>query len=139
MHSLTKFPSSMGQRIILAGLGLQKFDEALAAISNINDMFEGEVPEGQFQPLETAAFEGFTCLRFANRYLTLGGDNHQTEPYKIVDPFGILRRAVGHKYNHTEENMVQYFRQREFERENGERFICLSMMSHSLPAHQSDH
>lgn len=119
--SVSKYPGSTGQRVVLTGYDQIPFQDSLKAITNINATFEVEVPDDQFEPFETLEVDGLTCLKFTNRYLTpkdsAGG--HQILSLDDVDPRGYLKRAAGPRYVHTEENVVQYFRQRMFQDDKG--------------------
>ena len=103
---------------MLSGLDLPAFHEDLKAIRNINAAFEAEFPPGKFQPLEVVNVHGQDCIRISNRFLTpksdTGSSQHIADSMKLIDPYGILQRAAGPKYVHTEDNVVKYYKKRQF-------------------------
>ena len=123
-HRVYKKPDVVTQKIVLTGFDLPAFQNILNAIENINQAFSVEVPEGTYHALEVEEIDGRQCIRFQNRLLTPkfaagNANNHDMKSLQIVDPYSILRKAAGKKFLHTEENVVQYFRKRQFAREDG--------------------
>lgn len=108
----------MGQRVAVTGLGLDNFQDILEGIRNINDTFMAEVPPEKFQGIEPTEVDGMTCIRFANRFLTPKSMAEQTvhthSSMLIIDPYSHLKRAAGNKYVHTDDNVVKYFKKRQF-------------------------
>ena len=124
VYSVQKFIGSIGQRIMLTGFDLEAYQDIIKALANINQIFAEEAPDGQFQPIEVVQQEGNNCLRFANRYLTpksqSANDKHVADSLSVIDPYGYLKKMAGTKFVHAEENVVQYFKKRQFIERSGE-------------------
>ncbi|KAF9465631.1 hypothetical protein BDZ94DRAFT_1306973 [Collybia nuda] len=104
------------QSLTISGLGTTKFDQALAAATEIYGAFDRTFPDGQLESWSASGFISpgdFSALDASNRYMIPRRDvpkaQHQPFP-PHVDPKRILEEmAIGSEHVHTEENSVFYF------------------------------
>lgn len=88
-----------------------QFNEAVAAMEDIRDMFGLEFASGALKSVDQNMFEGELGLTFGTRYFTPShickNDTGEKLPAEI-DPLGILTKAARGKGKFLLENMVLY-------------------------------
>jgi len=103
----------MRQSVMLTGLSSTKFNNAMASIRAIEDMFRQLIATGQMDDWAPSNFKGHMTIDISNRYFTPAHDaSHQDEqvPFSMaVDPDRLLSVAMGNDFVHTEDNEVEYY------------------------------
>ena len=66
MYSVQNNLSTIGQYIVLTGLGLEKFKQDLKAISNIYEFFQSETPGANFGDFKTLILHNLECVKIGN-------------------------------------------------------------------------
>ena len=111
---VTGNPSIIGQYILVTGLGLKAFDDAIQALGNIHGLFAADAVCGNLQQFSTVEKHGFDCIKITNRFLTprlnAPGEEEDRESLAIIDPRGYLKKAAKDRYIPHNENVVQYYR-----------------------------
>jgi hypothetical protein len=106
----------MRQSVMLTGLSSAKFNDALASMRAIEDMFRQMVPHGTMDDWAPSSFRGHTTIDISNRYFTpahrASQDDEQVLFSVAVDPDRILSMAMGNEFIHTEDNEVEYYEAR---------------------------
>ena len=99
------------QTVVLTGLGLEQFEQAIQAVLQIYNRFGSNLPQGCLDPWKPQVMNGHLTLTFANRYLASfhEAEGMQATPLsQDVDPNGVIRKSVPKVY-HTSDNDVLYF------------------------------
>ena len=103
----------MCQSVMLTSLSSAKFNDALASMRAIKDMFRQMVPHGTMDDWAPSSFQGHTTIDISNRYFTpahRGSQDNEQVPFSVaVDPDRILSMAMGNEFIHTEDNKVEYY------------------------------
>ena len=103
----------MCQSVTLTGLSSTKFNDAVASIRAIEDMFQQLIATGRMDEWVPSNFKGHTTIDLNNRYFTSAHDTPQQDeqiPFSIaVDPDHLLSMAMGNDFIHTEDNEVEYY------------------------------
>lgn len=93
----------------------QQFNDTVAAIQDIHNMFSLEFASGALKGIELESYEGETVLTFGTRYFTpthvCKSETSERLP-KTVDPLGFLAKAVGGGGKYLQDNMVKYHQHR---------------------------
>lgn len=102
----------MRQSVMLTGLSSPKFDEAIASIYEIQDMFRRTAVEGTLEEWTPSIFQKHLSIDIGNRYFT--PRQHALQDQQIafspsIDPHNILSEAMGDQFVHVEENLVEYY------------------------------
>lgn len=110
-HRLPDHITSAAQEVSIIAADADHFNEAVAAIEDIRDMFGLEFPSGSLKSADHNLFEGELGLTFGTRYFTPShickNDTGEKLPAEI-DPLGILTKAARGKGKFLLENMVLY-------------------------------
>ena len=109
----------MRQSVMLTGLSSPIFDEAIASVHAIQDMFRRTTTEGTMEEWTPSVFQEHPSIDVGNRYFTprqfaLG--DRQIAFSAVIDPDNILSDAMGDNFVHVEDNHVEYYEAR---KENG--------------------
>lgn len=102
----------------LTGLGNTKFEASIKGLIDVYAMFNRFVPTGKLQAntIINQNGEHATTINCSNRYFSSRKDHPYLKhiPFsRDIDPKGILTRAVGGVYFHTEDNVVWYYERSE--------------------------
>ena len=109
----------MRQSVMLTGLSSPKFDENVASIYEIQDMFRRTAINGTMENWAPSLFQEHISIDVGNRYFTARKYALQDQPIAFspsVDPHNVLSEAMGDQFVHVEENHVEYYEAR---KENG--------------------
>ena len=103
------------QSIMLTGLSLSKFNDAIMSIRAIEDIFRRQVVDRNIEMWVPSAFQGHQSIDVGNRYFT--PSQHALQDRHIsfspaIDPDNILSEAMGEEFVHTEDNDVEYYEAR---------------------------
>ncbi|PPR03026.1 hypothetical protein CVT24_012289 [Panaeolus cyanescens] len=99
------------QRVVLTGLGLPMFEKLSSVIMDIHSLFLNSMSAKSMQCTAFTSFHDFSALEAINRYLTpvnFVKALKEAEVSEDVDPLGHLRRAMGSRFVHMEDNAVMY-------------------------------
>ncbi|KAF8336134.1 hypothetical protein F5887DRAFT_920926 [Amanita rubescens] len=111
--SSTKQIKYLRQGVSLTGLGTPLFDSSIKAITDIYALFCRSVPREKLQPCSFIDHYGkYTGIEMSNRYFSPRKDfpTSKTIPFNSdTDPKGILTRAAGTTFIHTDHNVVTYY------------------------------
>ena len=103
----------MRQSVMLTGLSSPEFNDALASIHAIEDLFRQQVTEGTMERWVSSTFQGHASIDIANWYFTPHNQalqhDHQVPFSVVVDPDHILSMVMGDEFIHTEDNEVEYY------------------------------
>ena len=102
----------MRQSVMLSGLSSPMFDEAIASIYEIQDMFRRTAVDGTLEEWIPSVFQNHLSIDIGNRYFTPRQYALQDQPIAFspsVDPHNILSEAMGDQLVHVEENHVEYY------------------------------
>ena len=103
----------MRQSVMLTGLSSTKFNDAMASIRAIEDMFRQLITTGQMDDWAPSNFKGHMTIDISNRYFTPAHDaslQDEQVPFSMaVDPDRLLSVAMGNDFVHTEDNEVKYY------------------------------
>jgi len=106
----------MRQSIMLTGLSLPKFNDALASTHAIEDVFRQQMEDGTMEAWAPSNFQGHPSIDIGNRYFTPRQQaiqyDRQVSFSAVVDPDRILSMAMGNDFIHTEDNEVEYYEAR---------------------------
>lgn len=96
----------------MTALGGKIFAQSIQSIHQIHHLFARNFPEGTLENWQHNQFDGYPAIDMANRYLT--HRSHALPEQQIllsqtIDPDGILQKAAGDSFVHTEDNSVSYF------------------------------
>ena len=97
---------------MLTGLSSPKFDEAIASVYQIQDMFRRTAVDGTLEEWTPSAFQKHLSIDIGNRYFTPRQYALQDERIAFsptIDPHNILSEAMGDQFVHVEENLVEYY------------------------------
>lgn len=118
-HTLDRQPNRrlyMRQSVTLTGLSSPLFDDAIASIRAIDDMFRQQVAGGIMELWGLSTFQGYPSIDVGNRYFTprqhVLQNDRQVSFSPVVDPDHILSMAMGDEFVHTEDNDVEYYEAR---------------------------
>ena len=105
----------MRQAVMLTGLSSPMFDEAIASVGAIQDMFRRDAADGTMEEWTPSVFQEHISIDVGNRYYT--PRQHALQDRQIafsasIDPDNILSEAMGDQYIHVEENQVEYYEAR---------------------------
>jgi hypothetical protein len=105
----------MRQSMMLSGLSLPKFNDAVMSIHAIEDSFRQQAVDGKMDMWVPSAFQGHPSIDVGNRYFT--PRQHALQERHIsfslaVDPDNLLSQAMGEDFVHTENNEVEYYETR---------------------------
>ena len=107
-------PTAVGQYVVITGLGLDEFKNAITAVENIHSLFRAEADIGELAPFSRQVVHGYDALKISNRFLTpkhqVEDSEHDPESMKVIDPHSHLRNLASDRYVHSEENVVEYWR-----------------------------
>lgn len=109
----------MRQSVMLTGLSSPIFDEAIASIYEIQNMFRRTVVMGTMEEWVPSVFKEHVSIDVGNRYFTprkYALQDQQIAFSANIDPHNILSEAMGDELVHVEENHVEYYEAR---KENG--------------------
>ena len=114
---------------MLTGLSSPKFDEAMASVCAIQEMFRRESTDVTMEEWTPSMFQEHTSFDVGNRYFT--PRQHALQDRQIafsasIDPDNILANAMGDEFVHTEDNQVEYYEAR---REGGKTKYISAMYS----------
>lgn len=104
---------------MLTGLSSPLFDEAIASVQEIQDMFRRTTIEGTMEEWTPSVFQKHTSIDIGNRYFTprqYALQDQQIAFSAIIDPDHILSDAMGDNFVHVEDNHVEFYEAR---KENG--------------------
>lgn len=104
------------QEVSLIAADPETFNDAIVAIDEIQSMFGLEFASGALRAARNDSFEGELALTFGTRYFTPSHICKNETPEKmssLVDPLGILVKAVGGRGKHLPDNMVLYHEHKE--------------------------
>ena len=105
---------------MLTGLSSPKFDEAIASIYEIQNMFRRTAVDGTtMEEWVPSLFQKHVTIDVGNRYFTprkYALQDQQIAFSASVNPHNILSEAMGDQFVHVEENCVEYYEAR---KENG--------------------
>jgi len=109
----------MRQSVMLTGLSSPAFDEAIASVFEIQDMFRRTAVDGTLEEWSPSTFQKHLSIDVGNRYFT--PYRHALQDQQIafstsVDPHNILSEATDDQFVHVEDNQVEYYEAR---KENG--------------------
>lgn len=97
----------------LTGLGTVEFESGIKALIDIYSFFSRFLPFDKLQPNTIVdRYAEHSSIESYNRYFTMRKDLPYAKPVpfsKDIDPKGILTRAAGITYVHTELNVVRYY------------------------------
>lgn len=109
----------MRQSVMLTGLSSPLFDEAIAPIYQIQDMFRRRAvingSSGIMEEWGPSLFQGHVSIDVGNRYFTprkFALQDQQIAFNTNIDPHNILSNAMGDQLVHVEENCVEYYEAR---------------------------
>ena len=106
----------MRQLVMLTGLSSPLFDEAIAQIYQIQDMFRRRtLVDGTMEEWGPSLFQGHVSIDVGNRYFTPSKFALQDQQIAFnanIDPHNILSKAMGNQLVHVEENRVEYYEAR---------------------------
>lgn len=105
----------MRQSIMLTGLSSPKFDEAMASVCAIQEMFRRESTDVTMEEWTPSMFQEHTSFDVGNRYFTPRQNALQDRQIAFsasIDPDNILANAMGDEFVHTEDNQVEYYEAR---------------------------
>ena len=84
----------MGQSVMLTGLSSTKFNNAMASIHAIEDMFRQLIATGQMDDWAPSNFKRHMTIDISNRYFTPAHDaSHQDEQVTSLNLFRIVSIA----------------------------------------------
>lgn len=109
----------MRQSVMLTGLSSPMFDNAIASVKDIQDMFRRTVVNGGLEEWTPSHFQEHVSIDASNRYFTprkYALQDQQIAFSTSVDSHNILSEAMGDQFVHLEENRVEYYEAR---KENG--------------------
>lgn len=110
----------MRQSVTLTGLSSPMFDDTMATVYQIQDMFKRTVVgNGTMDNWAPSLFQEHISINVGNRYFTPRKYALQSQQIAFsasVDPHNILSDAMGDEFVHVEENHVEYYEARN---ENG--------------------
>ena|ERR1700679_1321631 len=109
----------MRQSVMLTGLSSPMFDEAIASVYEIQDMFRRTVVNGTMEEWAPSLFQDHVSIDVGNRYFTprkYALQDQQIAFSATIDPDNILSEAMGDQFVHVDENHVEYYEAR---KENG--------------------
>ena len=95
------------------------FDEAIASVYEIQDMFRRTVVNGTMEEWAPSLFQDHVSIDVGNRYFTprkYALQDQQIAFSATIDPDNILSEAMGDQFVHVDENHVEYYEAR---KENG--------------------
>ena len=95
------------------------FDEAIASVYEIQDMFRRTVVNGTMEEWAPSLFQDHVSIDVGNRYFTprkYALQDQQIAFSATIDPDNILSEAMGVQFVHVDENHVEYYEAR---KENG--------------------
>ena len=103
------------QSLMLTGLSLPKFNDAVMSLSAIENIFRQQAVDGNMEVWAPSAFQGHLSIDIGNRYFT--PRQHALHERHIsfstaIDPDNILSEAMGEEFVHTEDNEVEYYEAR---------------------------
>jgi len=104
---------------MLTGLSSAMFDEAIASVYEIQDMFRRTAVDRTMEEWTPSVFQKHLSIDVGNRYFTprqYALQDQQIAFSASVDPHNILSEAMGDQLVHVEENHVEYYEAR---KENG--------------------
>ncbi|PBK65102.1 hypothetical protein ARMSODRAFT_978521 [Armillaria solidipes] len=93
----------LSQSVQLVGLGSNMFDNVVAAIKEIQVMGEREFREGEMEEWKPTMAKEFVTVDLTN-------DEEGIPISQDVNPAGILAKMAQHRWIHTEDNVVRYYR-----------------------------
>ena len=103
----------MRQSVVLTGLSLSMFDEALDSVHAIQDMFRQHMMNGTMEDWTPSIFQEHSSIDISNRYFTPHQNamlDRQISFDPVVDPDNILSVAMADgKFVHVEDNQVEYY------------------------------
>ena len=100
------------QSVMLTGLSLPKFNDAILSMHAIEDLFRRQAIDGKMEVWFPSTFQGHPAIDIGNRYFTPRQHALQERHIyfsSIIDPENILSDAMGEEYVHTEDNKVEYY------------------------------
>lgn len=103
----------LSQSVRLVGLGSNRFDDAVAAIKEIQVMGEREFREGEMEERKPTTAKEFITVDLSNRYFRPRNSTNEEEEIPIsqdIDPASILAKMAQRRWIHTEDNVVRYYR-----------------------------
>lgn len=103
----------MRQSVMLTGLSSPIFDEVIASVYEIQDMFRRTaVIDGTMEGWTPSVFQNHISFDVGNRYFTRRQYALQDQEIAFnpsVDPHNILSEAMDDQLVHVEENHVEYY------------------------------
>jgi hypothetical protein len=101
--------------MMLSGLSLPKFKDAVMSIHAIEDIFQQQAVDGNIESWVPSTFQGHPSIDVGNRYFTsrhLALQERHISFSPAIDPDNILAEAMGEEFVHTEDNEVEYYEAR---------------------------
>jgi len=102
------------QSVKLISIGAKPFDEAVAGLVAVHQKLDRFYQAKALMPWVADSVNEHFTLSFSNQYLTaahLAQNQPHLDPDPIIDPIGILSRAVKQLGVYLEENQVLYYEQ----------------------------
>jgi hypothetical protein len=100
--------------MMLSGLSMPKFNDAVMSMHAIQDIFQQAV-HGNMEAWVPSPFQGHPSIDVSNRYFTPRQHALQERHISfspVIDPDNILTEAMGEDFVHTEDNKVEYYEAR---------------------------
>jgi len=100
---------------MLTGLSSPIFDEAIASVCAIQDMFRRDAADGTMEEWTPSVFQEHVSIDIGNRYFTprqYALQDRQIAFSTSIDPDNILSEAMGDQFVHVEDNHVEYYEAR---------------------------
>jgi hypothetical protein len=98
--------------VAITRLGSPTFEKAVESLAKIHVLYSRFVPEDKLQAMSIVdSYKEFTSIDMSNRYFSARKEapNDSHIPFtKELDPKGILAKAMGTQFIHSEQNVVQY-------------------------------
>ena len=98
----------------ITGLGSPTFGKAVESLTKIHALYCRFVPKDKLQAMSIVdSYKEFSSIELSNRYFSARKEapNESHIPFtKELDPKGILAKAMGTQFIHSEQNVVKYNR-----------------------------
>jgi len=97
---------------MLTGLSSPIFEEAIALVYEIKEMFRRSVVDGVIEEWIPSAFQEHLSIDVGNRYFTpcqYALQDRQIAFSASIDPDNILSEAMGDQSVHVKDNHVEYY------------------------------
>ncbi|KAH7903865.1 hypothetical protein BJ138DRAFT_979955, partial [Hygrophoropsis aurantiaca] len=102
----------MRQSVVLTGLGLPAFDDAITTLYGLNTLLGRNVPPGALEKWQPSELQGTRAIEIQNRYFTVKrfGNGLPRVPFDpLCDPDRYLEDSSTPDLYHTEDNEVYYY------------------------------